>query len=136
MARVCAAVWAEPAANPWAAIPAVAIAAEIGVPEPAPGVPGMFRCAAPGSVASVFERTGLGDVEEWEVPTRLLTGSAEEYWQQLATLATPVFDVLREADVHTARRIAAMVILAARVFESGGRVRMPGRARCVIGTVP
>ena len=104
--RVCAAVWAESAANPWATIPAAAIAAEVGASPPAPDAPGMFRCAARGSMVCLFERAGLHDVEEWDVPTALVTDSPEQYWQLLTELTAPVVDTLDRVDSAARRRIA------------------------------
>jgi SAM-dependent methyltransferase len=132
--RVCAAVWAESAANPWATIPAAAIASEVGASPPAPDAPGMFRCAARGSMVSLFERAGLHDVEEWDVPTALVTDSPEQYWQLLTELTAPVVDTLDRVDAAARRRIADTVIAGAQAYASGGVVRLPGKARCVAGT--
>jgi SAM-dependent methyltransferase len=133
--RVCAAVWAEPAANPWATIPGAAIAAEIGGSPPAPDAPGMFRCAARGTTTGVFERAGLRDVEEWDVPTALVTESPEQYWQLLTELTAPVVDALDRVDASARKRIADTVIAEAGAYTSGGVVRLPAKARCVIGTL-
>jgi SAM-dependent methyltransferase len=132
--RLCAAVWAEPAANPWATIPGVAIAAEVDVSPPAPDAPGMFRCAARGAVVALFERVGLHGVEEWDVPTAMVTESPEQYWQLLTELTAPVVDALDRVDAAARRRIAETVIADAGSFASAGVVRIPGKARCVIGT--
>jgi SAM-dependent methyltransferase len=131
---VCAAVWAEPAANPWATIPGAAIAAEVAMPAPAPDAPGMFRCSARGALVTLFERAGLHDVEEWDVPTAIVTESPEQYWQLLTELTAPVVDTLQRVDEATRRRIADAVIADAGTYASAGVVRIAGKARCVIGT--
>ena len=132
--RVSAAVWAEPAANPWATIPGAAIAAAVDVPPPAPDAPGMFRCAARGALVALLERAGLYDVEEWDVPTAIVTESPEQYWQLLTELTAPVVDTLQRVDAATRQRIAETVIADARTYTSAGVVRIPGKARCAIGT--
>lgn len=132
--RVCASVWAEPAANPWATIPGEAIATEIEMPVPPPDAPGMFRCAARGSIATLFEQSGLHAVEEWDVPTAMVTESCEQYWQLLTELTAPVVSALDQVDEAARKRIAASVIASARSFESDGVVRVPAKARCVVGT--
>jgi ubiquinone/menaquinone biosynthesis C-methylase UbiE len=132
--RLCAAVWAEPAANPWATIPAAAIAAEVDVPPARPDAPGMFRCSARGAMVALFLRAGLRDVEEWDVPTAIVTESPEQYWQLLTELTAPVVDTLQRVDAATRQRIADAVIADAATYASGEVVRIPGKARCVIGT--
>ena len=62
---VAAAVWAGPEQNEWATIPGAAIAAELEQPAPDPDAPGMFRCAAPGAMTSLFEGAELKDVRSW-----------------------------------------------------------------------
>ena len=60
--------------------------------------------------------------------------SAEQYWQLLTELTAPVVDPLARVGADGRRRIAAMVVAAARAFEADGRVSIPGKARCVVGT--
>jgi SAM-dependent methyltransferase len=131
--QLCVAVWAEPAANPWATIPATAIAAEVESPIPLPDAPGMFRCSARGSMTTLFTLAGLHDVEEWDVPTSMATDSPEQYWQLLTELTAPVVDALANLDDVARHRIARSVINEAKAFESAGTVRLPGKARCALG---
>jgi hypothetical protein len=131
---VGAAVWAEPAANAWATIPGAAIGTELDVPPPAPDAPGMFRCSARGSVSALFERAGLDDVEEWDVPCEMVTTSPEQYWQLLTELTAPVVSALDQVDDAGRRRIAQRVVEGARPFARDGVVRLPGKARCIVGT--
>jgi len=134
--RIAAAVWAGPEANLWATIPGDAIATEVALPAPSPGAPGMFRCATPGMLASVLEGVGVRDIVEWEVPTVLTVDRPEAYWQLLTDCTAPVVAVLEQVDDGQRRRIASKVIDTARAFESGGSVRLPGTARCIVGTRP
>jgi hypothetical protein len=41
---------------------------------------------------------------------------------------------LGQDDEAARQRMASTVIEAARAFESNGKVRMPGTARCIVGT--
>src|SRR4051794_10875217 len=56
--RLCASVWVKPEDNPWTSIAMEAIASEVELPPPDPSGPSMFRCAAPGQVAVLFEGAG------------------------------------------------------------------------------
>ena len=57
--RLCAAVWVKPEDNPWTSIAMEAIASETELPPPDPDGPSMFRCAAPGQVATLYTAAGL-----------------------------------------------------------------------------
>src|SRR5436190_2126893 len=53
--RLCSSVWVKPEENPWTTIAMQAVATEVVLAPPAPDAPGMFRCAAPRHVRSLFE---------------------------------------------------------------------------------
>jgi hypothetical protein len=132
--RVCSSVWVWPEENPWTSIAMRAIASEVVVTPPAPDSPSMFRCAAPGCVSALYEGAGLHDVAEWDVPVELVTASAEQYWEMISEHVSLAVAALRQVDAPARDRIRARAI--ADVAESGkdGEVRIPGLARCVVGT--
>jgi SAM-dependent methyltransferase len=132
--RISAAVWAEPADNPWATIPMGAISAEVEVPAPDPNAPGMFRWATPGSVATVFREAGLHDVAESDVRGTLELKNGDEYWTLVTEVTPPVVAILAGVDEATKERIRASMIEKVRAFEKDGRLSLPYQARCVVGT--
>lgn len=132
--RVCAAVWARPEDNPWTTIGTEAIPPDARPPAPGPGEPGIFRCAAPGFVAALFQAAGLREVDEWDVPVELVTESPAEYWQVVSEHVAPVATSLGRLDEAGRARAAGVAIRAAAAYESGGRTRVPGLARCTVGT--
>jgi SAM-dependent methyltransferase len=132
--RVAVSAWSRPEANPWATVPAAAIASEIAQPAPDADAPGMFRLATPGAVAALYRAAGLRDVTETDVPVALTTDTPEQYWGLLTDLTAPVVAVLEQLDEPGRQRIAADVIARARRFQTSGSVRLPGLARCVVGT--
>jgi SAM-dependent methyltransferase len=135
--RLCASVWVEPEQNPWTAIPMRAIAAEA-PPAPsdpgAPGAPGMFRCAAPGYVSALYEAAGLRELAEWDVGIALVTPSPAQYWEMISEHVSLAVAALEQVDEVARERIANAVIAAAARYEVGGEIRIPGLARCIIGT--
>jgi len=131
--RLCSAVWAEPEENPWTAIVMEAIAAEVVVPQPDPGGPSMFRCATPGCLGALYERAGLGDVVEWDVGVELVTRSPEQYWDMISEHVSLAVAALRQVDGPARERIRADAIAKVGAFERDGKVRVPGRARCIVG---
>lgn len=134
--RVCSSVWVRPEANPWTTTVMQAIATEVEVPAPDPDGPNMFRCASPGVVGALYEAAGLHDVDEWDVDVELVTRSPEEYWEMISEHVSLAVAALQQVDASARERIRAHAVAAVRVFEQDGAVRVPGVARCIVGTKP
>jgi SAM-dependent methyltransferase len=132
--RLCASVWVRPEANPWTSIVMDAIAAEVALPPPVPGGPSMFRCAAPGLLGALFEAHGLREVEEWDVDVTLVTRSPAEYWEMMSEHVSLAVAALQQVDEATRRRIASAVMAEVARCEMGGKVSVPGVARCIAAT--
>lgn len=134
--RVCSAVWVDPARNPWTSVAMDAIAVEVALPPPDPDGPSMYRCAAPGQVSALFEGAGLVDVREWDVEVELVTASGEEYWQMITEHVSLAAAALRTVDESTRARARDRALDALAPYVTNGVVRVPGLARCIVGTRP
>jgi SAM-dependent methyltransferase len=132
--RVCSSVWVKPEENPWTTIAMQAIATEAVLAAPDPDKPNMFRCAAPGYVSSLYEAAGLGDVVEWDVGVELVTRTPEEYWDMISEHVSLAVAALQQVDESARERIRATAIAMVSAFEQDGKVRVPGVARCTVGT--
>ena len=132
--RLCSSVWVKPEANPWTAIVMQAIATEAVLAPPDPSGPNMFRYAAPGAVSAVYAAAGLRDVAEWDVDVELVTQSPEQYWEMISEHVSPAVAALDRLDEPTRQRIAATVIANVSGYEKDHEVRVPGVARCIVGT--
>ena len=132
--RLCSSVWVEPESNPWTTIAMQAIAAETVLAPSDPGAPSMFRCAAPGCVTALYEGAGLRDVAEWNVAVQLVTRSPEEYWEMISEHVSLAAAALQQVGERARGRIARAVIAQVSAYEEDGRVRIPGVARCIVGT--
>ena len=132
--RLCSSVWVKPEENPWTSIAMQAIATEVAPAPLDPDRPNMFRCAAPGSVSALYEDAGLRDVAEWDVDVELVTRSPAEYWEMISEHASLAAAALQQVDEPTRERIRATAIASVSAFEKDGEVRVPGVARCIIGT--
>ena len=132
--RLGASVWIKPEENPWTAIAMQAIASEAVVAPPDPEGPNMFRCAAPGYVSALYENAGLGDVAEWDVPVELVTQSPEQYWEMISEHVSLAVAALQNVDEPARERIREDAITKVSAFETDGKVRVPGLARCIVGT--
>ena len=132
--RLCSSVWVKPEKNPWTAIAMQAIATEAVVAPPDPDRPNMFRCAAPGYVSGLYEGAGLRDIVEWDVDVELVTQSPAQYWEMISEHVSLAVAALQEVDEPARERIRANAIANVSVFEKEGKVRVPGVARCIVGT--
>jgi SAM-dependent methyltransferase len=132
--RLCSAVWVKPEENPWTTIAMRAVATEVVVAPPDPDGPNMFRCAAPGYVSALYEGVGLRDIAEWDVDVEAVTQSSEQYWEMTSDHVSLVAAALRQVDAPARERIRAHAIAQVSAFEKDGVVRVPGVARCIVGT--
>ena len=134
--RLCSSVWVKPEQNPWTTITMQAIATEVVVAPPDPDGPNMFRCAAPGYVSALYEAAGLRDVEEWDVGVELVTQSPAQYWEMISEHVSLAVAALQQVDEPARERIRSDLIAKVSAFETDGEVRVPGLARCIVGTKP
>jgi SAM-dependent methyltransferase len=132
--RLCSSVWAGPGENPWTTIVMQAIAAEAVLAPPAPDGPGMFRCAAPGYVSALYRAAGLREVAERDVGVELVTDSPAQYWEMISEHVSLAVAALEQAGEPARKRIAEAVTARASTYQDDGTVRIPGVARCIIGT--
>jgi len=132
--RLCSSVWVKPESNPWTMIAMQAIAAEAVVAPRDKDGPNMFRCAAPGHVSALYEGAGLREVAEWDVDVELVTRSPEQYWAMISERVSLAVAALEHVGEPARQRIRAHAIAKVRAFEKDGKVRVPGVARCIVGT--
>src|SRR6266550_9417411 len=132
--RLCSSVWVKPEENPWTTIAKQAIGTEAKLAPPDPDGPNMFRCAAPGCVSALYEGARLRDVAEWDVDVELVTRSPGQYWEMISEHVSIAVAALSQVDERTRERIRAHAIAEVSAFEKDDKVRVPGVARCIVGT--
>ena len=132
--RLCSAVWIKPAENPWTSLFMEAVATQMEIPAPDSGKPDMFRCAAPGYVSAFYQKAGFLDVVEWDVAVELVTRSPIEYWEMMSERVSLAVATLALVDKAAHERIRNLVINMASAYEEDGKVRIPGLARCIVGS--
>jgi len=128
--RLCSSVWVKPDENPWTTIAMQAIATEAVVAPPDRDGPNMYRCAAPGCVSALYEAPGCATSSSGTSTTR----SPEQYWEMISEHVSLAAAVLPQVDPPARERIRARAIETVRGFEQDGKVRVPGVARCIVGT--
>jgi SAM-dependent methyltransferase len=132
--RLCSSVWVKPEENPWTSIAIQAIAIETVLAPPDPDGPNMFRCATPGQVSALYEAAGLRDVAEWDVGVELVTRSPAQYWEMISEHVSLAVAALQGLDAPARERVRANAMANVSAFEQDGEIRVPGLARCIVGT--
>ena len=132
--RLCSAVWIKPEENPWTSLFMHAVATEVEMPPSDLRKPNMFGCAEPGYVSALYQRAGLLDIVEWDVEVELVTRSPIQYWEMMSERVSLAVAALQLLNKPARERIRNLVINAASAFEEDGKVRIPGLARCIVGT--
>ena len=133
--RLAASVWIKPDANPWTSLVMQAIAVEVTLAHrPTRTDRACSGAPSPGQVSALFEAAGLHDVEEWDVAVELVTRTPTEYWDMISEHVSLAVAALAQVDQPARDRIRAAVIDHVSVYDDGTAVRVPGMARCIVGT--
>ena len=103
------------------------------LPPPAPGAPGMFRCAQNGLMEEIFYNAGLKNVSVKEVNLKLNCGTADTYWSVMTELAAPVVAALSKADEETRTKIRRDVYQSLAEKYPSGTVLISASALVISG---
>jgi ubiquinone/menaquinone biosynthesis C-methylase UbiE len=99
--RIATSVWDGPDKNFWVASIMGILKKHMELPPPVPGAPGMFRCAKPGLIADIFERSGFKNINVQYITGKVDYTNADNYWQNMTDVAAPVIAVMDKADEVT-----------------------------------
>ena len=103
--RIAASYWDGPQQNFWVTAMKDTIDAHMKLDPPPPGSPGMFRCAAPGLMKSIFEKAGFRNISERPSTSKVQVGTADTYWNMMTEVAAPFVAALSKADEETRNKI-------------------------------
>ncbi len=96
--KMATSVWAGPENNVWVTAIMGIINKNMQLPPPPPGAPGMFRCAAPGFVKTLMEKSGFKNVNEKLISGKVAYDNFEHFWEMMNEVAAPVVGALSKAD--------------------------------------
>ena len=120
--KVATSVWGAPENNEWITLMSEVISNYIEMPQPPPGMPGIFRCAKPGLIKTLFGNAGFKNVKEEIISDKTDYGSAEQYWQFMTDIAAPVVSALSKADKATRQKIKDEVFEACNKMLTNGKL--------------
>ncbi|HZZ20932.1 MAG TPA: methyltransferase domain-containing protein [Opitutaceae bacterium] len=132
--RFATSVWSAPDGNPWVTTMMAAVHHNIAMPAPAPGAPGMFRCAAPGLIAGFFGDAGMVGVSERMVTGKVTYESADHYWNMMMEVAAPAVAAMSGADEAARARVKADVY--ASLSKGGNPISLSFGSRIITGEKP
>jgi hypothetical protein len=88
-------------------------------PPPPPGAPGMFRCAAPGFIKSIMEKSGFKNVNEKLITGKVVYEDFNHMWQMMNEVAAPVVGALSKADDDMKLKIKNEVQQLSEQYKTG-----------------
>lgn len=103
--KIAASVWYTQQKNVWIGSVMSVINKNIPAAPPPAGAPGMFRCAQPGWMKSVFQNAGFTNVEEQEITGKNHYKNFADMWTQMNEVAAPVVNAMSKADDATKQKI-------------------------------
>lgn len=96
--KMATSVWAPPEYNTWITTVMSIIKNNMDLPTPPPGAPGMLRCAAPGFIKSLLEKSGFKNVNEKLITGKIAYDNFDHFWEMMNEVAAPVVGALSKAD--------------------------------------
>jgi ubiquinone/menaquinone biosynthesis C-methylase UbiE len=129
--RLSTSVWGGPEQNFWVGSIMSVIKKHVDLPAPAPGAPGMFRCAKPGLIGDIFTAAGFKNVDETTIQGKADYGDTDTYWKNMMDVAAPVIAVLEKADDATKAIIKHDVYELVNAHRVNGRTALDFGARII-----
>lgn len=131
--RIAVTVWNVPEKNFWVTATMGIINRNMGLPQPAPGSPGMFRCAQSGFISNLFLQAGLKNISENEIVAKLNFITTDVYWNMMTEVGTPIVAALSHADEGMKEKIKVDVYKTLNEKYSDGKVIMDSSALVIYG---
>ena len=88
--RIATGVWGAAEKNSWIATSMGTMISMLQLKPPAPGTPGVFRCAEQGLMTGLFAKAGLKNITQKEVAGKLICGTLDMYWSFITETSSPV----------------------------------------------
>ncbi len=131
--RLAVSVWSAPEKNFWITATMGIINSNLDLPQPAPGAAGMFRCAGHGFLTELFSQSGLKNISEKEIVTKLNFQTTDVYWNMMTEVGTPIVAALSNTEEGTRVKIKEEVYQTLNQLYSDGNVIMDSSALVVYG---
>jgi ubiquinone/menaquinone biosynthesis C-methylase UbiE len=132
--RVSCAVFAEPAKNPWAALPTSVLVESGRLPSPEPGQPGILALADTTRLRQLFRDARLTDPEVEEVPFAFRFSGETEYWRFLTDMAGAISMTLAHLDDEARAEFRANLTERLEPYRVSNGLELPAVSLVVAAT--
>jgi enediyne biosynthesis protein CalE5 len=124
--RVVISVWGPRERNPWLGVVFDAVAEQLGVPTPQPGIPHPFSLSDAGELGELLAAAGLARVQVGELSTPYRAASVDEWWERTAALAGPLARKLAALPDDAARALRQRAAEAIGAYRTPAGLEIPG----------
>jgi len=124
--RVVISVWGPRERNPWLGVVFDAVAEQLGVPAPPPGMPHPFSLSDAGDLHNVLDGAGLARVQVGELSTPYHAATVAEWWERTAALAGPLARILATLPDDAARALEQRAAAAVAPYRTPTGLEIPG----------
>ncbi|KAA2223654.1 class I SAM-dependent methyltransferase [Chryseobacterium sediminis] len=131
--RIAASVWNGSDKNLWFTTAMSSVNRNMTLPPPAPGTPGMFRCAEENLIADLFSKAGFKDISQKNIEGKLNCGTADVYWGFASEVVGPVVNSLSMADDALKQKIKSEVFKTINDTYPDGKVAIDFSANVIYG---
>lgn len=131
--RIATSVWNTPDKNFWVTAIMGTIRKNMKLPAPAPGAPGMFRCAGDRFISDLFVQAGFRNISQKEISGRLNCRTTDAYWNMMTEVGAPIVAALSEADDAMKEKIKEEVFQAVKKRYPDGNVMIESSALVIFG---
>ena len=131
--RIAVTVWNDPEKNLWASTMLGVIKKNMQLASPAPGMPGLFRCAKSGFIPDLFKQAGLKKISEKEISGKLNAGNRKVYWNFMTEVVAPVVAALNNADCEMKVKVRRDVFNSIKQIYPNGELALDSNAFVIYG---
>jgi len=122
--KIAVSVWGAAEANDWHTTITKVLSKHFDIPRPPANAPGMFRCAAPGLMKQLFEKSGFKNVKEEPISGTINFETAENYWLNRTEMSEPVVALLSKTTEENRNKIKADLFAECNGKLTNGRLIM------------
>ncbi|MEO6456354.1 MAG: class I SAM-dependent methyltransferase [Ginsengibacter sp.] len=122
--KMATSVWAGPEKNIWITTIIGIINKNMQLTPPPAGAPGMFRCATPGFMKTMMEKSGFKNIQEKEINGKVAYDNFEHFWQMMNEVAAPVVGALSKADEAMKQKIKSEVQQLSDKYKTGKGIEL------------
>jgi ubiquinone/menaquinone biosynthesis C-methylase UbiE len=122
--RMATSVWGTPDRNFWITNIMGVINRRLQIAPPPPGAPGIFRCASPGVMKSILEKSGFKHVQEEEINGKVVYENFDQMWTMMNEVAAPVVSALSQATDDVVQSIKNEVRQMSHQYETTNGIEL------------